>query len=70
MKFGGWGGGGDRRQGQGQGQEAGTGGGRRGRGGGWGRRDGVRGAGAGYTLDVNWLVDFWVLGLTEREGKH
>lgn len=28
------------------------------------------GTGAGYTLDVNWLVDFWVLGLTEREGKH
>ena len=38
---------------------------------GGGRRDGVRvRGGAGYTLDVNWLVDFWVLGLTEREGKH
>jgi hypothetical protein len=65
VKFGGWG----RRQGRGQGrgQGAGRGLGPQGGGGGGGVR--VRG-GAGYTLDVNWLVDFWVLGLTEREGKH
>ena len=59
MKFGGGrgraGGGGGRDRRQG----AGTGGRRRG-----------QEAGVGYTLDVSWVVDFWVLGLTEREGKH